>query len=207
MFFYEKQKVGPDMNKKGGFILILLILFSINSYAFASYSPKLEGKPSAFQQGNMGYFMWQDKDGFHLRTNAAGTKHIFNGSIRTNGKFGDIFVKMPGADDSSYVNSDRDKINFNFTNLSGEAGIDLSVKGGTDVTFELFMDGETIDPEDIYIGSDGWHPGNSKFTLQHEGVKDNKDNRIIIVENDFWWGWSPSYYPWRHGPGPRGARW
>ncbi|SFL36022.1 hypothetical protein [Pelosinus propionicus] len=196
------------MNKKGGFILILIVLFSINSYAFASYSPKIEGKPSEFQPSNsVGYFLWQDRDGFHLRTSAAGTKHKFSGSIRTNGKFGDIFAKMSGTDDSSDMNNDRDKIDFNLTNLSGEAGIDLYVKGGTDITFELFMDGETVDPENIYIGSEGWHPGKSKFTLQQDGKKENKDNQIIIVDGGFWWGWEPPYSPWRHGPGPRDRRW
>lgn len=196
------------MNRKIGLVLILLTLFCVNSYAFASYSPKIEGKPIVFNPGNsLGYFMWQDKDGFHLRTTTLGTEHVFSGTIHTNGRFENVFGKTSGAADYSHVNEDWDKITFKFTNLGGESGIDLFLKGGTYVTFDLFMDDDHINPENIFIGSDGWHPGSFKFTLKHDGDND-KDNTIFIIDKGFWWGWGPPHGYWRHGPGgPKDGRW
>jgi hypothetical protein len=196
------------MKRKIGLVLLLLTLFWVHSYAFASYSTNFEGKPKLFNPGNsLGYFMWQDKDGFHLRTTSSGMEHVFSGTIHTNGRFENIFGKTSETNDYSRVNEEWDKITFKFTNSGRESGIDLSLKGGTYITFDLFMDDNPMNPENIFIGSDGWHPGSFKFTLQHDGSK-NRDNTIFIINDDLWWGWGPPHGYLGHGPGgPREARW
>jgi len=199
------------MKRTVRFMLVLLALVCFSGYAFAAYSLKLDGRPDEFKPGkSLGYFMWQDKDGLHLRTTTSGTEHVFSGVIRTNGRFEDVFGKMTGKDDYSRVNRGRDEITFTFTTVGGEAGIDLAINGGTYVKFDLSMDGDNADPATIFIGRDGWHPGDYKFTLRHDDdqERDNDDRTIVIVDEGFWWGWNSPHIHRHPGPGrePDGPR-
>jgi hypothetical protein len=62
------------------------------------------------------------------------------------------------------------------------------------------MDGHKISPMDVYVGKDGWHPGDYKFTLDrptsystyptyYEG-----DRPVVIVNGGWGWGWRHHYY-------------
>lgn len=197
------------MKNTARMMVIVFILICFSGYALAAQS-KLDGQPTMFNLGeSTGYFMWQDKEGLHLRTTSE-AKHVFSGVIRTNGKFEDVFGKMAETDDYVHVNRGRDEISFKFTTAGGEAGFDLSLNGGTYIKFDLSMDGEGIDPSNVFIGRDGWHPADYKFTLRNDSDKnsDRNDRTVIIVDGGFWWGWT-SPHPHRHlhpGPGPyRGA--
>lgn len=193
------------MKNTARIMVIIFVLICLSGYALAAQSSKLGGQPTMFKVGeNTGYFMWQDKEGLHLRTTSE-TRHVFSGVIRTNGRFENVFGKMTEPDDYARVNEERDEINFKFTTAGGEAGLDLSLKGGTYIKFDLSMDGEGADPANIFVGRDGWHPGDYKFTLRNDGAKksDNKDRTVIIVDGGFWWGWTFPHHPHRHpGPGP-----
>lgn len=189
-------------------MVIAFVLICLSGYALAAQSPKLDGQPTMFNPGkSTGYFMWQDNEGLHLRTTSE-TKHVFSGVIRTNGRFENVFGKMTETDDYARVNRNRNEISFTFTTAGGEAGVDLALNGGTYIKFDLAMDGEGADPVSIFIGRDGWHPGDYKFTLRNDGDKnsDNNDRTIIIVDGGFWWGWTFPHHPYRHpGPGPKPA--
>ena len=190
-------------------ILVLLTILGFASYAFAASSSTLDGRPTAFNPGgSTGYFIWQDKEGFHLRTTTPGVKHVFSGTINTDGVFVDTFGKSAGIDDSFQVSGDRDKITFQFTNAGDTSGIDLHVKDGTYVTFNLSMDGDRIDLGNIFVGEDGWHPGSNKFTLRHDRDLAKYDDRtVIIVGGPYWWSypgyWGPGYNGY-WGPGYNG---
>ena len=43
----------------------------------------LDGKPDMDPGQDMGYWVWRDQDGIHLRTTTRGHEHDFNGVIRT----------------------------------------------------------------------------------------------------------------------------
>ncbi|VBB06717.1 Hypothetical protein LUCI_1953 [Lucifera butyrica] len=198
------------MKIKNALIPVLLaILFCFtagNALAAYSYSLKLDGKPAAFNPGqSTGYFIWQDKDGLHLRTTSAGKEHVFSGSIHTDGAFEDILEKTAGPDDFFHISGNRGKIAFQLTTAGEDSGIDLHVDEGTYVTFNLSMDGDKMDPNLIFIGNEGWHPDNCKFTLRHDQDPDKpKDRTVIILGGDFWWWhFHPVYgFPGPHGPGP-----
>ena len=187
------------MKKRLVLTFLLLTVFCFTNYAFAAYSPKLDGKPAAFDPGHSkGYFIWQDEKGLHLRTTTPGTKHVFSGTLRTDVTFEDTWGKSHGTDDNFQVNEDRDKITFNFTTCGEADGIDLQVYDGSYVSFNLSLDGEDIDPDRIFIGTDGWHPGSSKFTLRHDKdtAKYNDDCTVIIIGNPYWWHF---HGYWGHG--------
>lgn len=186
--------------KKGMlFILVLLTIISFTSYAFASYAPRLDGRPDAFDPDHSkGYFIWQDEKGLHIRTTTPGTEHVFSGTIRTDGTFEDVWGKSLGTDDIFHVNEDRDKITFKFTASGGADGIDLHVYDGSYVDFNLSLDGEDADPANIFIGKDGWHPGSYKFTLRHdENPEKYRDDRTVIIIGDPYWWHFHGY--WGHG--------
>lgn len=194
------------MKKGMSLILVLLTLLCFTSYAFASDSPNLNGKPDAFDPGHSnGYFIWQDGKGLHLRATTPGPEHVFSGTISTDGTFEDVFGKSQGVDDGFHVNEDRDKITFTVTTAGGSDGIDLHVSDGSYVGFNLSMNGADVNPANIFIGRDGWHPGSHKFTLRHDGdpEKYRDDRTVIIVDGFYWWDfpgyWGPRWY--EHGPG------
>jgi hypothetical protein len=194
------------MHKKYAVLaLVLLIVISFTSTVFASYSTRLDGKPNMFEPGNStGYFIWQDREGLHIRTTTPGSKHVFSGTIHTDGAFENSFGKSVAADDFFRVNGDCDKVTFQFTNAGDTSGIDLHVYDGTYVTFNLSIDGEPVDPVDIYIGKDGWHPGSHKFTLRHDddplaAHSDESSRTVIIIGGPYWWHWDHGWHrPWHH---------
>jgi len=184
-------------------VLALLIVLCFSSFAFAAHLPRLDGKPAAFKAGDsQGYFIWQDKEGLHVRTTTLGKSHVFSGVIRTDGVFEDTFGKTNGQDDYFHVNGDRNKITFQFTTTGGTSGIDMHFKDGTYLTFSLSMDGDEINPNDIFIGEDGWHPESYKFTIRHGREFDRHDDGgPIVIIGGPWidWGPGPGPGPHRHG--------
>ncbi|MBP2650096.1 MAG: hypothetical protein H6Q74_921 [Firmicutes bacterium] len=189
--------------------LVLFVLLSTTGYAFAANSPSLDGRPTDFMPGkSTGYFVWQDNNGLHIRTTASGTKHVFSGTIYTDGSFENTFGKTESADDHFSISEDRNKINFQFTNNGGVTGIDLHLKKGTYVTFNLSVDENEINPSQIFLGESGWHPMKNKITLRHDGdgKYDNGDCTVIIVGEISWWYQEQEIRNWTYtqelGPGP-----
>lgn len=178
-------------------ILALLIVLCFASYAFAAQLPRLDGKPAAFKPGNsQGYFIWQDKEGLHVRTTTSERNHVFSGTIRTDGLFEDVFGKN---DDYFYVSDKRNKITFQFTDVGGSSGIDLYLKDGTYVTFVLSVDGDESNTNDIFIGEDGWHPASYKFTIRRdEDVDQHSDERTVVIVGRPGIDWELGAGPWPH---------
>ncbi|MDF2633342.1 MAG: hypothetical protein K0R78_216 [Pelosinus sp.] len=180
--------------------LTLLITLCFNSYTFASYLSNFEERPIAFEPGkSMGYFLWQDKEGMHLRITSTGVTHIFSGTIRTDGRFEDIRYKGDNEQKSSDVSRSQNKITYNFITSEEEKGIDFQLSYGSYVKFDLSLDGESINSEEIFIGKDGWHPTRNRFTLrQDEDYRKYSDGHIVyIIDGGFWRS------GWHGGHGPR----
>jgi len=173
--------------------LVGLFLIALTGNAFA-WSPKMDGKSDDFRPwGDKGYYISYDNDGFHLWTTTRGAEHVFTGVIKTDGRFvqvrghsleGDDRLNQNNkhrnwfqSDDQRFFGGSRyklkgrevdygdQKISFRLETARGSDGISFRVRDGNQVTFELYMDGSRIDPNDINIGDDSWHPNRSKFTL------------------------------------------
>lgn len=187
---------------------IMILVFALLCFAgsaLAAESLKFSGQPTMFSPGkSTGYFIWQDSDGLHFRS-TSDQKHVFSGVIQTNGHFENVFTKLTEKDDYVHVNHARDEVNFTFTTAANEAGIDMSFKGGTYIKFDLSMDGEKVNPFDIFIGSEGWHPVDYKFTLRHKEdhqCDHDDDHTTIIIDGGFWWDWTPHHFHPGLGPAP-----
>lgn len=172
-------------------VLTLLLTLCFTSYVFASYSPNFGEKPTAFDPGKgMGYFLWQDKEGLHLRITSNGILHTFSGNIRTDGRFENVLGKYQGGNEDYFeVSKSQNRITYNFTTTNEEEGIDFQLSYGSYVKFSLSLDGESIDPEEIFIGKDGWHPARYEFTLRQDGdyLQYFDGQTVVIIGGGFGW--------------------
>lgn len=153
------------MKKLTALFVLAITLISFTGSAFA-WGPSITERPEMFRpRQTRGYFIWHDKDGFHLFTTTRGQRHVFTGVIRTDG--GRIEFKSRGAEsnDRYRLDRNRDALSFRFDTRGDVDGVDFRVIGGKRVNFDLYMDGKKIDTQEIYIGGEGWHPGRSNFTL------------------------------------------
>jgi len=147
-------------------VLMLLVAFSGSVFA---WSPTVQGQPEYYQEGahhHRGYYIWKDDEGLHVRTTTRGMQHEFSGVIRTDGEFVHIRGARLEQDDFYRVSRDGDRIRFKFETSGGKDGLDFRIREGTYVNFELYMDGQRIDPREIHIGARGFHPHRSVFTLR-----------------------------------------
>ncbi|WP_156478704.1 hypothetical protein [Anaerosporomusa subterranea] len=172
------------MRKITAFLVLAFTLVAFSTSAFA-WGPKIDERPDSFRQGrSQGYFIWRDQNGFHLWTSTTnGQRHVFTGTITTDGDRFEVkavdlensaktpFARMynhnrPNRQDSIKIDHDRDTIKFRFNNSGRDVdGITFRTIGGSKVKFDLYMDGKRIDPSEIFIGEEGWHPGRSVFTM------------------------------------------
>lgn len=171
------------MKKLTAFLVLAFTMVALSTSAFA-WGPNISERPDAFRAGqSRGYFIWRDQNGFHLWTTTRGQRHVFSGTITTDGdrfevkgqgletRSDDAYARLFNSNrrdksDSVKLDHDRDTIRFRFDNSGGGVdGINFRVAGGGKVKFDLYMDGNRIDPSEIYIGEEGWHPGRSAFTM------------------------------------------
>ncbi len=153
------------MKKMVSIWILALCVVAISSTAFA-WSPRVEGRPDIYDPGEMmGYFVWHDHHGFHVRTTTRGSEHHFSGEISTNGRIvGADGVRLE-ENDHYRVSPHQHKLKFDLDTQGGQDGLNFHIAGGDKVTFELYVDGHRVNPNRIFIGDRGLHPREGEFTL------------------------------------------
>lgn len=171
-------------------VIVGLLLITLSGNAFAwSGKADIEGSPGKLTLGiQSGYFIWQDEGGFHIWTTAHDEKHVFTGTIRTDGDFfqvkghrlesGDSFRVADNPwfrdDDNGrrhfqnkgrLLNLDKDKLQFKLETTRGSDGINFNIRGASYIDFDLYMDGKPVSRKDIRISDIGWHPEAHHFRL------------------------------------------
>jgi hypothetical protein len=191
-------------------MLIALITLGCATAALAAWPANFEGKPNLMRhEPTDAYFIWHDRDGVHIRVTSKEDSQVFTGSITTDGKLENIMVKSTGNRDYSRL-IDNGKLNFRLTAADNPAGIDFSIIRGETVKFNLEIDGQRINPSQIFVGAEGWNPGDSRFSIcyneeDHEDQELEHDSHttVIIGFDWFWWlfGGSHGHGHCGHGPG------
>jgi hypothetical protein len=137
-------------------------LVTLSGTAFA-WSNRSEGSP---QQNPSSLSIWHDRnDEFHVRSTSLRKNQVFTGVIQTDGRFNDIDEKQLENGDFVKMDRDRNTISFRFTGR-GIDEVSFKVKKGDTLTFDLNRDGRDIPIKEIFIGNDGWHPRDNRFTLK-----------------------------------------
>ncbi|MGH2354019.1 MAG: hypothetical protein ACRDI2_06775 [Chloroflexota bacterium] len=122
----------------------------------------LQGRPDVGAGDELGYWLWHDDEGLHLRTTTQGLQHNFNGVIRAagDGRFFDVDrIRL----DHSGENQDRvgvgpghQTIVFHFDTWSGADGIDFRLAGQT-FCVELLNNGHEA-TDVTHLGRDELRP-------------------------------------------------
>jgi len=150
------------MKKLSCLALLTCFLVTLSGTAFA-WSDRSEGRP---EQRPPSLSVWHDRnDEFHVKSATFRRQHVFSGVIKTDGHFYDIDEKDLEYGDYVRVDHDRNTIRFHFTGR-GIDEINFKVRGGDTLTFDLNKDGRDMERNEIFIGQNGWHPRDNRFTLR-----------------------------------------
>jgi hypothetical protein len=147
---------------------------------------RFQGQPTELNPGNVfGYFIWQEQNRWVVQTTTTGNERQFNGTIETDGTISDVQTSPSQRSDGQSVNTANNKINFTFKTGGTNTGVSISlgegirfnksdkmnefsfrVTDGSILKFNLYADGQLIDPANIYLGRENQHPSSGSGTLK-----------------------------------------
>lgn len=134
---------------------------------------RMEGSPT---DKPARYYVWHDGEGWHLRSCSRlvnqfqGTIRVSGGSIRKCRRIG-LDLRGKGADRWS-LSKDRRELTFHLFTSTSFDGFDFSVDApDATVEFELLINDKKM-PRRIFIGRNGAHPKDVKFTFSGEPQAD-----------------------------------
>jgi hypothetical protein len=161
------------MLKKHAFAALIAIgalLLAVTPAAFAApATPKpsvAEGTPTIDDSRPMGYYIFHNDDGFHLRTHGPGAEHVFDAVLRTKGTFENVDVVKLEGDDHVDVLDGGHKLAIHFHTFNFTDGVNFTVRGGERVRFNLKVDDEHIATSNIFLGAKGVHPKHNPFSIR-----------------------------------------
>ncbi len=144
----------------------LAALVLVAGTALAWHAP-VEGVPAALQHGNArGYFIWHDGDGMHMRAHTKMFAMPFSGTIRTDGQFTAVRGKKLEYGDHYWLDGSKKTIHFKFRAAGAMDGLDFRVTGGSQLVFNLTVDNVQANPDEIFLGREGWRPSSHHFTIR-----------------------------------------
>jgi hypothetical protein len=165
------------MRKRTGTIrAVLLMLGAIFSTAgLAQSNGALAINPVAIDPEGMPpdttrYSVWHDDQGWHLRTTSISRQHFRGALVVRGGAFRDVKPFRPAGpvpqQDLFIESPDNRSINFDFATGGGIVGVDFNVDGDKSMLqfmLEIGEDQPKFDPDKIFIGHNGAHPGANPF--------------------------------------------
>jgi hypothetical protein len=126
----------------------------------------LEGRPPLNHESPVGYYVWHDEDGLHLRTHGPGDEHQFVARLRTDGTFVDVDAVRLESRDRVRISDGGHVLVFDVHTFDWTDGTNFHVRGGERLRLDLELDGEPIATESIYLGADGEHPATNPFIIR-----------------------------------------
>lgn len=153
------------MKKISCLVVLTCLLVTFSGTALA-WNDRSEGHPYLSQAvGRPSLSIWHDRnDEFHVKSTSLRGQHVFAGTIQTNGRFYDVDEKNMENGDFIKIDRDRNCIQFRFTGR-GFDEFNFKVRRGDTLKFDLQRDGRDMPTRQIFIGKDGWHPGDNRFIL------------------------------------------
>ena len=144
-----------------GATLVLVAVLAAPAFA---WSGRLEGRPEMLHPGgDLGYYIWHDDQGLHLRTTGPGPRHVFRGIVRTDGEVRDVRLVRLEGDDGYEIRDGGHVLDLRFETWDGIDGVDFRVNRGQWLSFALRIDGALAPTNEIFLGEDGVHPAHNPF--------------------------------------------
>jgi hypothetical protein len=180
---------------------ILIALGAALTIAAAGASPtlacsdRLEGQPANLQPGgDLGYYLWLDGTGFHLRTTGPGDRHVFDARLETGGVFQNVQPVGAEAEDTVNVGPDQHVMELHFVTFDHLDGVDFTIDNGHRLLVTLNRDGALSPTDQIYLGQNDEHPLLNPFL----GLC---TDRLVGRPANLHPGGDTGFYIWRDGDG------
>jgi hypothetical protein len=137
-----------------------LLLVGISAGSALAWPDRLDGRPEQFEVGgDSAYYIWTDgENDFHLATTGPGPHRNFIAVIRTNGEITDVDQIRLEEGDSYELQDGGRKLVIHFATYDHMDTINWRIRGGTQASFDLRVDGHPIRPVNVYLGHEGYHP-------------------------------------------------
>lgn len=146
--------------------LAVLLVFGAGAWA-APLGPNPEGRPGAYHPGApMAYWIWHDRDGYHVRATTAREYHVFAGSVNVGREFTLVLpFRLEGP--REYVRKVGHRIEFWLSTDGGVDGFDFRATWPHEATFDLRID--SLNParvlQHVFVGARDAHPSVMPFTI------------------------------------------
>ena len=178
--------------------------------AFATAAPAfawdsiIEGKPAALEAGGLnGVYIWHDDSGLNLETtDAQDSGHLYTGTLTTDGAFTGLEAVHLESDDAATIVSPTE-LTFHFNTFNGIDGIRFHIDGGTQIGFNLTIDGHEETADGVFLGAYSQHPNATPFTITRAGGGPNPpppgENPIVGHPKALDAGSNAGVYLWKDG--------
>jgi hypothetical protein len=141
--------------------IVLFVLLALPALALArNYTigaGKVRGQPGIEEGKVLGYFIWMDQEGFHLRWCTDGKPYLFTGRIDTDKPIKELKDVREESGGWAKIYGNR-IVMFSKTSRGQVDGLDLIVPNGRIVQIEFHIDGIEPTPEQVFLGEKGQHP-------------------------------------------------
>lgn len=144
------------------FACTALLAFAAPTFAWQS---RLEGNPGVTDSSPLGYYVWHDNDGLHLRTHGPGAEHVFSARFHTDGVIRDLSPVRLESDDQNYLENGGHDLVIYYHTYDGIDGVNFVVDGGTVMTGLAELDSAPISTADIFLGASMENPLHNPFLL------------------------------------------
>lgn len=172
------------------FAILMTVVFMAAMSTAALAAPIHQGQPTAYNSGaSAGYYIWQEGDRWLMKTTTPGSLRNFTGTVQTNGRFEN--VNRLNLEDSDIVrlNEANTEISFNLNTAGDQDGLSFRLVNSADATFTLYLDGQVINPANIYIGSQNLRPTANSFNINLRPDQYTTNRVLPTYETTF----SPTY--------------
>jgi hypothetical protein len=157
-------------------VAVLVLGFAAASYADPGDTPScvtghwpadVQGRPANLQKlGPTGLYVWHDDTGWSIAvTHSSNTHATFAGRITTDGQLYGTERRTENNDHVVFSES-ANAVAYRFQNYGGIDGIHFKTKCASRLTFSGTLNGQTLKPTQVFIGSNAHHPGGVPFVIR-----------------------------------------
>ena len=125
----------------------------------------VEGRPTLTADSPVGYYVWHDENGMHVRTHGPGSEHDFVARMHTDGIFTNVDTARLESRDKIAVADGGHTLVLRFHTYNYTDGVNFRIAGGDKLHLNLELDGAPIATDSIYLGAAGVHPPSNPFTI------------------------------------------
>ena len=130
-----------------------------------AWQDRLEGNPGVTDSSALGYYVWHDSDGLHLRTHGPGSEHVFSARFHTDGVITNLSPVRAESDDQNYLENGGHDLVIHYHTYDGIDGVNFTIDGGTVLTGAADLDSLPISTTNIFLGASEDNPLHNPFTL------------------------------------------